>query len=138
MQLIARESNQPETSFVLSSETADFRLCYFTPRERITFAGLPTIATGYLLAQEGRIKPEDPSVVRIEFDIDPLPVEVYFSTSGKPSRVVISKPELVFGKEYDAEKVRPCFDLEPAEILAGLPAQVISTGMPFLILPDRG
>jgi trans-2,3-dihydro-3-hydroxyanthranilate isomerase len=137
MQLIARESNQPETSFVTASSKADYRVCYFTPQQRIPFAGHPTIATGYLLAQDGRIKPGDPSVVRFEFDIGPLPVEIYFSEKGEPNRVVMSQPSPEFGKEYGIEEVGPCFNLEPSELLAGFPAQVISTGVPFLIVPIR-
>jgi trans-2,3-dihydro-3-hydroxyanthranilate isomerase len=137
MQLIARESNQPETAFVTASSRADFRVYYFTPQHKIPFAGHPTIATGYLLAEEGRIKPGDPSVVKFEFDIGPLPVEVYFSADGTPSRVVMTQPEPEFGREIDALEVGSCFDLEPAELRAGLPAQVVSTGVPFLIVPVR-
>jgi trans-2,3-dihydro-3-hydroxyanthranilate isomerase len=137
MQLIAREANQPETAFVAASGKADFRVCYFTPRQRIPFAGHPTIAAGYLLAREGRIKAGSPSVVRFEFDIGPLPVEVYFSPGGEPQRVVMSQPEPEFGEEIGMEEVGLCFDLGPAEIPAGLPAQVISTGVPFLIAPVR-
>ena len=137
MQLIAREANQPETAFVMTSDTADFRVCYFTPQHRIPFAGHPTIATGYLLADDGRIEPGDPAVVRFEFDIGPLPVEVCFSGSGKPERVVMSQPEPVFGQEVDIEEAGTCFDLEPQALMQGLPAQVISTGVPFLILPVR-
>jgi len=137
MQLIAREANQPETAFVMTSDTADFRVCYFTPQHRVPFAGHPTIATGYLLADDGRIKPGDPAVVRFEFDIGPLPVEVYFSKSGKPERVVMTQPEPVFGQEVDIEEAGSCFDLEPKELMQGLPAQVISTGVPFLVVPVR-
>ena len=137
MQLIAREANQPETAFVTASSKADFRVFYFTPRHRIPFAGHPTIATGYLLAEEGRIKAGDPSVVRFEFDIGPLPVEVHFSEGGNPSRVVMNQPAPEFGGEYGPEAVCPCFGLQPAELLQGLPAQVVSTGVPFLIAPVR-
>lgn len=63
MLLIAKESNQPETSFVLASEQGTFRVCYFTPQHRIPFAGHPTIATGFLLAQDGRISPGNPRIV---------------------------------------------------------------------------
>ena len=137
MQLIARETNQPETAFVMNSNTADFRVCYFTPQHRVPFAGHPTIATGYLLADDGRIKPGDPAVVRFEFDIGPLPVEVRFSGSGKPERVVMTQPEPVYGQEVDIEEAGTCFDLEPKALMQGLPAQVISTGVPFLIVPVR-
>ena len=100
MQLIARESNQPETSFVLGSGEADFRVCYFTPRHRIPFAGHPTIATGFLLALDGRIPTGNPTVVRFQFDIGILPVEVYFDEGAAPTRVVMSQAEPVFGEEF--------------------------------------
>lgn len=137
MQLIARESNQPETSFVATSTKADFRVRYFTPRQRIPFAGHPTIATGFLLAEDQRIPPGNPTVVQFEFDIGILPVEVYFADNGAPDRVVMSQPAPEFGSEYGAEEICPCFHLEPAELLTGVPAQVISTGVPFLIVPLR-
>jgi trans-2,3-dihydro-3-hydroxyanthranilate isomerase len=137
MQLIAREANQPETAFVTSSSKADFRVHYFTPHHRIPFAGHPTIATGYLLARDGRIERGNPAVVHFEFDIGPLPVEVYFTESAKPERVVMSQPEPVFGPEVDAREVGPCFFLEPTQLMRGMPAQVISTGVPFLIVPVR-
>ncbi|UCF97096.1 MAG: PhzF family phenazine biosynthesis protein [Spirochaetaceae bacterium] len=137
MQLIARESNQPETSFVLGSTKADFRVCYFTPRHRIPFAGHPTIATGFLLAEDGRIQAGKPAVVDFEFDIGVLPVQVYFHDSGAPSKVVMCQGEPVFGKEYGGDEICPCFNLEQAELLQQLPAQVISTGVPFLIVPVR-
>jgi len=137
MLLIAKESNQPETSFVLASEQGTFRVCYFTPQHRIPFAGHPTIATGFLLAQDGRISPGNPRIVNFEFDIGTLPVEVFFTENGKPSRVVMTQPEPVFGQEYGSEYVLPCFNLSGADFLQDLPAQVISTGVPFLIVPVR-
>ena len=55
MQAIARETNLSETSFVLPSPQADFRVRYFTPQMELPFAGHPTIATAFMLAQEGMI-----------------------------------------------------------------------------------
>src|SRR4030042_5123660 len=78
MQAIARETNLSETSFVLSSTQADFRVRYFTPREEIPFAGHPTIATTYLLAQEGLIPLREPSTtIQLEFKVGVLPVELF-------------------------------------------------------------
>ena len=50
---IARETNAPETAFVLASDKADVRVRYFMPRGEIPFAGHPTIATGHLLRELG-------------------------------------------------------------------------------------
>ena len=54
---IARETNAPETAFVLASDKADVRVRYFMPRGEIPFAGHPTIATGHLLRELGVLKP---------------------------------------------------------------------------------
>jgi trans-2,3-dihydro-3-hydroxyanthranilate isomerase len=75
--------------------------------------------------------------VRFEFDIGPLPVAVYFTGNGEPEKVVMSQPAPEFGKEIEPKEVAPCFDLEPGKLLSGFPAQVISTGVPFLIVPVR-
>lgn len=137
MQQIAKESNQPESAFVFDSSTADFKVCYFTPRQRIPFAGHPTIATAFLLALDGRIAAGNPTVVDFEFDIGTLPVEVYFDAGGRPSRVVMNQPQPVFGSAYNAGEVAAGFNLGEQELLPSPRAQVVSTGVPFLIIPVR-
>lgn len=153
MQSIAREANQPETSFVLSSGRADCRVCYFTPTKRVPFAGHPTIATAFLLALDGRIAPPEASGgggggggsssgatarARFEFDIGVLPVEVEFDPAGRPVRAIMSQPPPSFGAEVAAGELAQGFNLEPEDFLPGVPAQVVSTGVPFLIAPVRG
>lgn len=55
MQRVAREMNLSETSFVMKSKVADFRVRYFTPVEEIPLAGHPTIATSHALVASGRL-----------------------------------------------------------------------------------
>ena len=45
MQRIACWTNLSETTFVLKSEKADYRLRIFTPRQELPFAGHPTIGS---------------------------------------------------------------------------------------------
>ena len=137
MQRIAKESNQPESAFVFKSKAADFKVCYFTPHKRIPFAGHPTIATAFLLALDGRIIPGSPTVVDFEFDIGTLPVEVYFDEHKQPTHVVMNQPQPVFGPVYEAEEVAECFNLTEKELFEKPQAQVVSTGVPFLIVPVR-
>jgi trans-2,3-dihydro-3-hydroxyanthranilate isomerase len=40
-----------------------------------------------------------------------------------------------FGEPLEAEAVAACFSLSTADLLAGYPPQVVSTGAPFLIVP---
>ncbi|MFR0874003.1 MAG: PhzF family phenazine biosynthesis protein [Bilophila wadsworthia] len=53
---IARETNAPETAFVLASDKADVRVRYFMPRGEIPLRA-STIATGHLLRELGVLKP---------------------------------------------------------------------------------
>jgi len=123
------------TAFVAASGKADFRVRYFTPHAANTLCRSPDDRRrSTCWPGRDRIKAGSPSVVRFEFDIGPLPVEVYFSPGGEPQRVVMSQPAPEFGEEIGMEEVGLCFDLGPADIPAGLPAQVNQYGG---ALPDR-
>jgi PhzF family phenazine biosynthesis protein len=47
MQRIACWTNLSETTFLLKSEVADYRLRIFTPRQELPFAGHPTLGSAY-------------------------------------------------------------------------------------------
>jgi trans-2,3-dihydro-3-hydroxyanthranilate isomerase len=138
MQQVARETNLSETAFVLPSDKADVRVRYFMPHREIPFAGHPTIATAFMLAQEGR-GPADRPVSRLdfEFSIGVLPVEVHWDDSGVPVRAVMTQQAPSFGAQVDPAALAESFDLQPDEFLNGLPAQVVGTGVPFLMVPVR-
>lgn len=137
MQAIAREANLSETAFVFPSEQANFRVRYFTPRAEIPFAGHPTIATVFLLADDGRIPLEEPVThVRLEFPIGVLPAEVEVR-NGVPRRVVMTQRRPTFGAVFPAEEVAPCLGLEAGSLRDDCPSQVVDTGVPFLLVPLR-
>jgi len=137
MQAIARETNLSETSFVFPSTQADYRVRYFTPRGELPFAGHPTIATAFLLAQEGRVALQGAvTTIRLEFNIGVLPVEIH-SQAGRPTRVVMTQQAPSFGPVFTAAETAPCFSLETADLRSDCPPQVVSTGVPFLIVPAR-
>ncbi len=134
MQAIARETNLSETSFVFPSPQADFRVRYFTPREEIPFAGHPTIATTYLLAQEGLIPLREPStIIHLEFKIGILPVEL-FVQEGLAKRIVMTQKKPSFGATFSREEVSRSFNLAPSDLRGECLPQVVSTGLPFLIV----
>ncbi|MCR4433844.1 MAG: PhzF family phenazine biosynthesis protein [Caldiserica bacterium] len=134
MQMIARETNLSETSFVLPSSEADFRVRYFAPWGEIPFAGHPTIATAFLLASEGKIAlHENRARVTFQFEIGVLPLEIFKDERG--IKVVMTQQAPQFGTIVPWERVRSCFNLFEEEFLESLPPQVVSTGVPFLIVP---
>jgi trans-2,3-dihydro-3-hydroxyanthranilate isomerase len=135
MQAIARETNLNETAFVFSSDLADFRVRYFTPVHEIPFAGHPTIATAFMLAQAGRIALVEPLTrINFEFNIGVLPVDIIVE-HGQPAQVVMTQPAPVFGAEVPVTALAPCFGLQLSDLRSDCPPQVVSTGVPFLIVP---
>jgi len=56
MQRIARWTNLSETTFLLRSELADYRLRIFTPAQELPFAGHPTIGSAHAALESGFIK----------------------------------------------------------------------------------
>ena len=55
MQRIACWTNLSETTFLLKSEKADYRLRIFTPRQELPFAGHPTIGSAHAALESGFI-----------------------------------------------------------------------------------
>lgn len=78
MQRLARWTNLSETTFVLPSEQADYRLRIFTPLRELPFAGHPTIGSARAAIEAGLVTPRDgaltqeciagPIVLRVEED----------------------------------------------------------------------
>lgn len=138
MQAIACETNLSETAFVLPSERADFRARYFTPRRELPFAGHPTIATAFLLAEEGLVKLDGAVAhLRLELGIGVIPVEIQARDGARPDYVVMTQQKPAFGLTFTAAETAPCFSLDVSDLLPEPFSQVVSTGVPFLIVPAR-
>lgn len=136
MQNLAKEINLPETAFVLKSTEADFKVRYFTPRNEIPFAGHPTIATAYLLAQEGRIQLAGrKTTVQFEFGIGVLPVEVLTKADGSIEMVGMQQQAPEFKTAIDIAELAAEIGLSIDEFIDNAPVQVVSTGVPFLMVP---
>ena len=139
MQRIAREMNLSETTFVFtpSSHEADFKVRIFTPQREIPFAGHPVIGTCFVLGDEGRIGPkEGKRVTRLELGLGVFPVDVVF-LGGEPVLVKMEqRPPEFLGAYEEVELLARLLSLplERLDLLKG-PAEVVSTGLPFLIIP---
>lgn len=144
LQQIAREMNLSETVFVFppSDPAAVARLRIFTPTQEIPFAGHPVLGTFYVLAQLGRISIQEPvtSVVQ-ECNIGLFSVELHAEQS-RVVRVVMSQPKPEFLDPIDAVDdvylIGGALSL-PKHVIADTkwPLQVVSTGLPVLIVPVR-
>ena len=133
------ETNLSETAFVFSSDKAAVKVRYFMPRKEIPFAGHPTIATAMMLGQEGLI-PSGRSMVVIdfEFNIGILPVEIHLDSDGKPLKAIMTQQKPSFGRAVEGEDLIRCLGLAKKDFIDEAPLQVVSTGVPFLMVPVTG
>ena len=139
MQKIAMETNLSETAFVFRSNVADVKVRYFTPRAEVPFAGHPTIATAMMLALEGMLDNRQPKIlVNFEFNIGVLPVEININSAGRPFEAIMSQQKPSFGNAVPKEELMRSLGLARNDFIEGVPLQIISTGLPFLVAPVKG
>jgi trans-2,3-dihydro-3-hydroxyanthranilate isomerase len=140
MQKIAREMNLSETAFVFppTDPEADVKVRFFTPEREIPFAGHPTLGTHYLLALEGRYRLEEP-VTRVyqEVGLGIFPVDIH--VSGKTiTHLVMAQEPPTFGQEvHNRDLVGRALGLKSDSLMDEVPIQVVSTGLPHLIIPVK-
>ncbi len=140
MQMLAREMNFSESTFVLPPESpgAVKRVRIFTPAIELPLAGHPTVGTTYVLAQRGYI-PLTGDVTNLVFDMGVGPVKVSVAkVDGGDAFIWMTHPEAKFSPaREDRAQVAAAIGLTEADLVEGLPIQVGSTGVPFLFIPVR-
>jgi trans-2,3-dihydro-3-hydroxyanthranilate isomerase len=145
MQLLAREMNLSETTFVLPPSRrsgADFRVRIFTPDSELPYAGHPTLGTFFVLGEEGRIRLKEPvTEVKMEVGAGVLPVEIR-SRRRRVTNVVTVQGRPEFGPVIrDVRTVAEALSLDVSDIdTKRAPVQLVSTGLPWVMVPvtDRG
>ncbi len=141
MQALAREMNLSEVTFVLPSQepTADFRVRIFTPAAELPFAGHPVVGTHWALAHLGRVALREPvTQVRFELGVGVLPAGLHVA-GGQVTRVVMTQDRPAFHAVLeDVTALATGLGLDPRAIVeTGLPVQVVSTGVPQMMVPVR-
>jgi trans-2,3-dihydro-3-hydroxyanthranilate isomerase len=132
MQRIARELNFSETTFVFAPEDSAHaaKIRIFTPAVELPFAGHPTIGTAWVLKDEGVVAKGKNEFV-LEESVGPVPVRA------DGSMVWMTHPKLSFGQVVPHKQVAVALGLEESDLVDDIPAQVASTGNPFLYVVLR-
>jgi trans-2,3-dihydro-3-hydroxyanthranilate isomerase len=130
MQQIARELNLSETTFVLPADSAAAaaRVRIFTPASEMQFAGHPTIGTAYVLRRIGRV-PADATEFVFEEGVGLVAVRV---ESGGDPMIWLTTPPITKGRTYEHADCARVLGLDPADLLADVPCEVLSAGNPNL------
>jgi len=134
MQQIAREINFSETAFILSSEPRDggYDVRIFTPVQELPFAGHPTLGTAFILRQEVIRQ----AVARVTLNLKGGAIPVQFTDGdGQPGILWMRQNPPQFGEILAAEDVAPVLNLDTEGCDRRFPIQIVSTGVPFIIVP---
>ena len=131
---VAKEMNQSETAFLMPSESASFKLRFFTPETEIPMAGHPTIAAVHAALEAGMIPCADSgSSITIELIEGPISVELAGAKQQRLIRMIQRQP--IFGEIHQAADVLSLFGLSEDDLIPGFPIQTVSTGTKQLMIP---
>jgi trans-2,3-dihydro-3-hydroxyanthranilate isomerase len=135
LQLIAREMNLSETTFVFprdpsTEDDAGVRVRIFTVQEELPFAGHPTLGTAFQLRRPGA------SQVVLELNVGKVPVN-FAAAPGQPAFGEMTQIDPVFGPVHEIAAVARAAGLPPGDLDPSLPIQTVSTGVAFTIVPLR-
>lgn len=132
MAAFARRTRQSETSFLQSPFVgdADYRNRIFTVESEIPFAGHPTLgAAAALCHHEGTpirelMQQTMHGVHRVSVKLD-----------GNSGTVSMAQSECEFGDELDASSLLRALGLPEDAVHPTLPVQMLSTGLPMIVIP---
>jgi trans-2,3-dihydro-3-hydroxyanthranilate isomerase len=130
MQVLAREINYSETTFILSDKPSDggFDVRIFTPKEELPFAGHPTLGTAHIIHDEIlRGKTKD---VVLNLKVGQIPVN--FSRDGY---CWMKQIQPAFDRQHKSENLANILCIDVSEVDDRFPVEEVSTGLPFFIVP---
>jgi trans-2,3-dihydro-3-hydroxyanthranilate isomerase len=138
MQSIAAEFNYSETTFVMSSPRAAAHAAQvriFTPRTEIAFAGHPTVGTAVVLARELEARGVSPlSDLVLEEGVGLVPVRLMRENGAVIGAEFRAPRALEKGTRVALADAAACLSLPTADLCPDPPPQVLSVGLPFLVV----
>jgi trans-2,3-dihydro-3-hydroxyanthranilate isomerase len=136
MALVALRMRQSETSFVQTATeaTACYRHRIWTVVEELPFAGHPSVGTAVAVALDRDLA--DTTLVQ-QTPAGLQRLDVTLRADRRSGHAALHQAPLELGPVVDPSDLLRAFGLGPADVYPGLPAQVVSTGLPSLVLPVR-
>jgi trans-2,3-dihydro-3-hydroxyanthranilate isomerase len=137
MQSIAAEFAYAETTFVLppraAANAAWVRI--FTPRTEVPFAGHPTVGTAVVLAREMEARGAAPLAdLVLEEGAGLVPVRLMRAGGAVIGAEFQAPRALEMGSLVAIEDAAACLSLPAADLRPEPPPQVLSVGLPFLVV----
>jgi len=131
MQALALEMNYSETTFILSSEMRQggFDVRIFTPAEEVPFAGHPTLGTAFVIREHLVQTPPDEIILNLPVGSIPVTLD----SNGQILWMRQQTP--TFSSTVKSATLSKILDVPNSSFDTRFPAQIVSTGLPFLIVP---
>jgi trans-2,3-dihydro-3-hydroxyanthranilate isomerase len=134
MQLIAKEMNLSETTFILPREAAveqerGIRVRIFTVQEELPFAGHPTLGTAFALRGHSGAQQ-----IVLELNVGRVPVH-FEDHAAEAAFGEMTQIDPTFGVHHDREAVARATGLRIEDFDDSLPIETVSTGVPFTVTP---
>lgn len=133
MQRIAHEMDYSETTFITDDapqENGGFNVRIFTVANELPFAGHPTLGTAYIIRRV--LQENQPDKVLLNMKIGQIPV--WFEDDGV---IWMQQRQPEFMQRYTASEAAAFLDIAPDIIDTRYPVEMVSTGVPFIIVPLR-
>ena len=136
MQSIAKEMNLSETTFIFPRDVSiererGIRVRIFTVQEELPFAGHPTLGTAFSLRGDGGAKE-----ISLELNVGKVPVR-FEEQDRLPVFGEMTQVDPTFGVQHEREAIARAIGLRVEDFDPTLPAETVSTGLPYVITPLR-
>ena len=145
MQALAREMNLSETTFILPREPQveaqeGKRVRIFTVEEELPFAGHPTLGSALYLFNMSSSGADE---IVLDLNVGKIGVRFSADSTDRSNRVAgdvfgeMHQRDPEFGPTLPPDKVASVLGSDGSEIAGEWPSQIVSTGLPFAIVPIR-
>ncbi|EAY31654.1 PhzF family phenazine biosynthesis protein [Microscilla marina] len=127
---IAKKVGLSETAFVSRSQTADFKLDFFTPNKQIAHCGHATVAAFSYLKQQEVLKSESSSKETIDGKRNiEMQGDLAFMEQLAPTYVAVHPQE---------DNILASLGLSKTDLIPNAPIRLANTGNSFVIVPVKG
>ena len=145
MQALAREMNLSETTFILPREPEveaekGKRVRIFTVEEELRFAGHPTLGASLYLHHAAS---SAPATIALDLNVGKIEIRFRRDSNDRSDQVAgnvfgeMRQRDPEFGRTFLRDEVAAVLQGGADQIASDWPSQIVSTGLPFAIVPIR-
>jgi trans-2,3-dihydro-3-hydroxyanthranilate isomerase len=146
MQSIAREMNLSETTFILPREPRveaekGTRVRIFTVEEELPFAGHPTLGTALYIYST--VEGTEPEEISLDLNVGKIDIRFRADTKRETDRIggdvfgEMRQRDPEFSRTLSRDDVAAALGGGADQVASELPSQIVSTGLPFGVVPIR-